>query len=78
MSTVLRDGPYRFFWYSADRNERPHVHVERDHDTAKFWFDTIELAENKRFSSRELRRIQAIIETHRDEWLERWHREFGR
>lgn len=28
--TVDREGPYRFFFYSADRDEPPHVHVERD------------------------------------------------
>ena len=28
--TVLRAGPYRFFFYSGDRLEPPHVPVERD------------------------------------------------
>ena len=78
MPNVLIEGPYRFFWYSADRNERPHVHVERDADTAKFWFDRIELFENNRFSARELRRVRSIIEAHQQEWLERWQRDFGR
>ena len=26
MPTVLRHGPYRFFFYSGDRDEPPHVH----------------------------------------------------
>jgi len=30
LPTVLRSGPYRFFFYMADRHERPHVHVVRD------------------------------------------------
>jgi hypothetical protein len=29
MPTVLRIGPYRFFFYAGDRDEPPHVHVER-------------------------------------------------
>jgi hypothetical protein len=33
--TVRREGPYRFFFYSADRTEPPHVHVERDTNRAK-------------------------------------------
>jgi hypothetical protein len=37
MPTVLRSGPYRFFFYSADGAEPPHIHVERDDNTAKFW-----------------------------------------
>jgi hypothetical protein len=37
MPTVLRSGPYRFHFYSGDAEEPPHVHVERDEKTAKFW-----------------------------------------
>jgi hypothetical protein len=36
MPTVLRLGPYRFFFYAGDADEPPHVHVERDKDKAKF------------------------------------------
>jgi hypothetical protein len=34
MPTVLRAGPYRFLFYSSDAEEPPHVHVERDDNTA--------------------------------------------
>ncbi|MFN2499896.1 MAG: DUF4160 domain-containing protein [Pyrinomonadaceae bacterium] len=36
MPTILRVRPYRFFFYASDRNEPPHVHVERDDKLAKF------------------------------------------
>jgi len=75
--TVLVEGPYRFFWYSADRQESPHVHVERDRETAKFWFNPTGLERNNGFSKKELNRIEAIIQLHRVRWLERWYREFG-
>jgi hypothetical protein len=35
MPTVLRVGPYRFFFYSGDGGEPPHIHVERDQYAAK-------------------------------------------
>ena len=35
MPTVMRVGPYRLFFYSADGHEPPHIHVERDADIAK-------------------------------------------
>ena len=35
MPTILRRGPYRFF-YSNDAKEPMHVHVERDGDVANF------------------------------------------
>jgi hypothetical protein len=43
MPTVLRVGPYRFFFYAGDRNELPHIHVERDQETAKFWLQPVRL-----------------------------------
>ena len=52
MLTVLRDGPYRFFFYSGDRDEPPHVHVERDDCEAKFWLDPVRLERSRRFSRR--------------------------
>jgi len=30
MPTVLRAGPYRFFFYASDRPEPPHIRVERE------------------------------------------------
>jgi hypothetical protein len=43
MPTVLRAGPYRFFFYAGDRDEPLHIHVERDDHTAKFWLDQVRL-----------------------------------
>ena len=41
MPTVLRSGPYRFFFYAGDRDEAPHVHVEREDNEAKVWLDPV-------------------------------------
>jgi hypothetical protein len=32
-------GPYRFFFYSFDRNERDHIHVQREDCVCKYWAD---------------------------------------
>ena len=37
MPTVLRWGPYRFYFYSHEPNEAPHIDVDRDDLSAKFW-----------------------------------------
>jgi hypothetical protein len=37
MPNILRVGPYRFFIYSNEGDEPPHVHVRRDRKLAKFW-----------------------------------------
>ncbi|MGH7575280.1 MAG: DUF4160 domain-containing protein, partial [Longimicrobiales bacterium] len=54
MPTVLREGPYRFFFVSLDGNEPPHVHVQRERRVAKFWLDPITLQRPGGFSAKEL------------------------
>jgi hypothetical protein len=78
MPTVLRSGPYRFYFYSNERNEPPHVHVRRDRSFAKFWLQPVTLASSKRYPSHELRAVQALIEEHRDEFLEAWNEHIRR
>jgi hypothetical protein len=39
MPTVARIGPYRFFFYSSENREPPHIHVEDDEKVAKYWLD---------------------------------------
>lgn len=74
---VLREGPYRFYFYSHEPNEPPHVHVDRDTQTAKFWLEPVGLAFNHGFGANELRRLESIVTEHRGELLEAWHGYFG-
>jgi len=59
--TVHREGPYRFFFYSADRNEPQHVHVERDSSRAKFWLAPVRLAHSGGFGAAELLRLERLV-----------------
>jgi hypothetical protein len=77
MPTVLRSGPYRVYFYSHEPNEPPHVHVDRDDRTAKFWLAPVELARNLGFSARELTQIEALIQLHRQALSEAWNEHFG-
>jgi hypothetical protein len=72
MPTVFREGPYRFFFYSADGQEPPHVHVERDTNVAKYWLDPVRLAASGGFGARELRTIEGLVRQHRDTLLRAW------
>ncbi len=40
---VILGGAYRFFFYTSDRGEFAHIHVERDDRIAKFWLEPIRL-----------------------------------
>jgi len=70
-------GPYRFFFTSFDCNEPPHVHVERENKTCKFWVEPLGFARNYGFSARELNVIRRMIERHRASILEAWHEHCG-
>ena len=76
MPTVLRIGPYRFFFYAGDRDEPPHIHVEREDKIAKFWLDPLRLQQSSGFSRAEMRRIQRIVEDHHSRLVEAWNEFF--
>jgi hypothetical protein len=78
MPTVPRSGPYRFFFYAGDGDEPPHIHVERNDNQAKFWLQPVRLYCSSGFRPKEVNGIRAIIEEHREEFLESWHEFFGR
>lgn len=77
MPTVLRSGPYRFFFYSNEGSEPPHVHVEAGTHIAKFWLAPVGLARTGGFSEREIGKIQRIVEQHRDELIGAWNAYFA-
>jgi hypothetical protein len=78
MPTVLRVGAYRFFFYSGDRHEPQHVHVERDNRVAKFWINPVRLESGGRFSGTEIRRIGDIVEDNREILVRTWNEYFNR
>ncbi len=77
MPTLLRIGPYRFFFYSNDRQEPPHVHVERDRAEAKFWLAPARLVWSRGFRQHEVNEIEAIVIDHEREWGGIWDEYFS-
>lgn len=73
MPTVFRSGPYRLFFYSADRAEPPHIHAVRDDSMAKFWLDPVRMAANHGFARPELDRIESLIRDNTALLLKAWH-----
>ena len=76
MPTVKIIGPYRFFFYSGDRDEPPHIHIERDNHIAKYWLQPVRLQNSGRFNRKELNRIQKLVEENHIEFLEAWNEHF--
>ena len=73
MPTILRPGPYRIYFHSHEPNEPPHVHVDREKFSCKFWLGPVSLARNLGFSANELRRIASILTENEERLLEVWY-----
>ena len=70
-------GRYRFYFYSHEPNEPPHVHTDRDDLSAKFWLNPVSLARNFGFNARELRQIERLVTENEQILLEGWNGHFG-
>ena len=77
MPTVLRSGPYRFYFYAGDQAEPPHIHVERDENEAKYWLDPVRLARSFGFPAKELNTIERLVLANQQLLLERWNEFFN-
>ena len=76
MPTVLRIGPYRFFFFAGDRDEPPHIHVEREDKVAKFWLDPVRLQSSGGFSRNEIIRIHRVVGEYQIQLREAWNAYF--
>lgn len=77
MPTVLRIKGYRFFFFSLEGNEPPHIHIEHGDKVAKVWLNPVNLASSSGFRSHELTEIRAIVLEHSKAFLERWNEYFS-
>ena len=77
MPTVLRVGSYRFFFYSNEGDEPPHIHIQKDNMLAKFWLTPVALASSTRFSAVELRYLQKLVNDYKPLFEEAWHEHFS-
>lgn len=75
MPVVLRVKGYKFWFYEADLNERPHVHVGKEGREAKFWLKPVALARAGRLKPMDLQEIKRIIDDNHDFLLRAWEKE---
>jgi hypothetical protein len=78
MPVALRVKGYRFFFFSLEGHEPPHIHVEQAERFAKFWLNPVSLVKSRGFRSNELSEIQKIVEENRAILLEKWNEHFSR
>ena len=77
MPTLLTVLGFRFFFFSGEGAEPPHVLVEHGDKVAKYWLNPVNLVMSEGFRSHELRRVRALVIEHREFFLEKWNEHFG-
>jgi hypothetical protein len=75
MPILLRVRGYRLWFYEADLDEPPHVHVGKEASEAKYWLNPVALSKSRGFREHEQTEIRKIIEEYRAEILEAWQKE---
>ena len=77
MPTIMRIGPYRFFFYAGDREEPVHIHVERGTSFAKFWLAPVRLQHSVGFGRSELVQAENLVVEQREAIVEAWNDYFA-
>ena len=76
--TVYREGGFRFFFWSDERNEPPHIHARSGAAYAKVWLGPpVTLAESHDCSPREIRVVLEVMTARRAMMEQAWHEHFG-
>ena len=76
MPTILKLLGFRFFFYSNEGNEDPHVHVEKGDAHGKYWLDPLKEDYMRNFKAGEERKAKRIIEENQADFKEKWNEYF--
>ena len=76
MPTVLKVGPFRFFFYSDEGSEPPHIHVQRDDKIAKIWLSPVRVQNDGGLKPSEIRTITRLVSKHGSDMLKKWNEYF--
>lgn len=76
MPTILRIEGCRFFFFSNEGKEPPHIHVESAEKYAEFWICPVVFARSIGFNAPEINSLRHMIEEHEDLFKEKWDEYF--
>jgi hypothetical protein len=71
--TLLRVRGYRFFFFSMEGREPPHIHVAHAGRYAKFWFDPVLVADVRGFRANEMTDIRKLVGENAQFFLDKWY-----
>lgn len=78
MPTILRIDGHRFFFFSRESQEPPHIHVQTAEKSAKFWLNPVALARSVGYNQHELGDVYDLVDQHQTLFREAWDEYFGK
>ena len=77
MPTVLRVDRFRFFFFSNEGDEPPHIHVESAGQYAKFWLTPVTLTRSIGYNASELHHLRKLVKKNCNLFEEKWDEYFS-
>jgi len=79
MPTLLLSHGFRFFFYSNETDEPPHVHVTKGDAVGKIWLEPqLQIMYLRGFTKNEEKRILQIVEANFQHFKEKWYEHFAK
>jgi hypothetical protein len=77
MPTVLIKDGFRFFFYSREGNEPPHIHVIGKGGEMKVWLDSLDISKVYNLSPKEQRIVLEIVVSNVETFKKAWENFHG-
>lgn len=77
MPTILRWNGYRFYFFSNEGHEPPHVHIDKAGRSCKFWLTPVRMAQNRGHPEHEINEIRAKVAECETDFMGAWNGYFG-
>ncbi len=77
MPTVLIKDGFRFFFYSREGNEPPHIHIIGKGGEMKVWLDSLDISKVYNLSPKEQRIVLEIVVSNVETFKKAWENFHG-
>lgn len=77
MPTILYIDGWRFFFYSNERNEPIHIHVQKGEKECKYWLDSNNFEANEAYSYQMSNKDKRIVKKYIFEYFELIEKEWN-
>ncbi|MEI7669586.1 MAG: DUF4160 domain-containing protein [Pseudomonadota bacterium] len=78
MPTLLNWNGFRFYFFSNEGFEPPHIHVDKGDNSAKIWLSSLVIEHNYGFKEKELNAILLKVSEKQAYFMEAWNEYFNK